>query len=139
VLGIDHSAAMLAQASGRNRRAIREGRVRLVRGRFDALPWPTSSVEKVVGVNVAYFFRDTGVEVSEARRVLRPGGLLALYATHKSTMARWKLADPETHRLRDEADMLELLLRGGFSRQAIQVRPVSMPFGVAGILATAAR
>src|ERR1700686_1509961 len=41
VLGPDHSAAMLAQATRRNRAAIHDGRLVLRQGPFDRLPWAT--------------------------------------------------------------------------------------------------
>jgi trans-aconitate methyltransferase len=56
VLGIDHSRAMLDQAARYNRRAIRMGRVKLRQGRFDALPWDSDTVDKILAVNVIYFF-----------------------------------------------------------------------------------
>ncbi len=79
---------MLAQASWRNRRAIGEGRVRLRLGRFDALPFAPESIDKILAVNVIYFFRKDADEIREAMRVLRPGGVMAVYATHRSTMSR---------------------------------------------------
>ena len=66
VLGIDSSPEMLAQASRRNRRAIEEKRVQLRLGRFDALPWPSESADKILAVNVVYFFSESGDEIREA-------------------------------------------------------------------------
>ena len=94
MLGIDSSPDMLAQAGHCNRRAIAEGRVQLHLGRFDALPWPSGSIGKILAVNVVYFFSEGGDEIREARRVLAPGGLMAVYATHKDTMQHWKFAGP---------------------------------------------
>ena len=66
---------MLAQASRRNRRTIGEGRVRLRLGRFDALPFEPESIDKILAVNVVYFFHKDADEIREAMRVLRPGGV----------------------------------------------------------------
>jgi SAM-dependent methyltransferase len=63
VLGVDHSICMLAQASRYNRRAIRLGRVKLQCGRFDALPWESHTVDKILAVNVVYFFRADGADI----------------------------------------------------------------------------
>ena len=135
VLGIDQSATMLAQASRHNRQAITSGRVELRQRPFDALPWPTASVDKVLAVNTAYFFRPDAIEILEARRVLRPGGLMALYATDGSVMARWRFSGPDTHRTFDRESLAVLLRNGGFDDGEVTVTRVDIGFGIAGLLA----
>jgi SAM-dependent methyltransferase len=135
ILGIDQSAAMLAQASRHNRRAIKNGRVQLRHGHFEALPWPTESVDKILAVNIVYFFRKDAVEIREARRVLRPGGMMAIYATDKPVMARWRFSGPDTHQTFDRDDLMALLRTGGFDDDEITVRAADVGFGIAGLLA----
>ena len=136
VLGMDSSPGNLAQASRRNWRAIEEGACGFIRP-LDALPWPSRSVSKILAVNVVYFFDVSGDEVREARRLLRPGGLMAIYATHKETMRHWKFSGPDTHVLDDEAELNGLLLRGGFGPEDVSVRRVKLAFGIQGLLALA--
>jgi ubiquinone/menaquinone biosynthesis C-methylase UbiE len=135
VLGIDHSSTMLAQASRYNRRVIAIGRVRLEQGRFDHLPWPAGSVDKILAANVVYFFRDNGAEMREANRVLRPGGTMAIYATDRSSMAAWKFAQKETHHAFDHDDLITLIRLGGFSDHDMTIMHPRMGFGIAGLLA----
>jgi ubiquinone/menaquinone biosynthesis C-methylase UbiE len=135
VFGIDHSATMLAQASRYNRRAVRLGRVQLQQGRFDELPWGPDTFDKILAVNVVYFFRADAAEIREARRVLRPGGMMAIYATHKSAMARWKFSSPETHHVFDEHDLLTLVRNGAAANDEVSVCPVTLALRIAGILA----
>ena len=135
VFGIDHSATMLAQASRYNGRAIRLGRVQLQQGRFDALPWGSDTFDKILAVNVVYFFGADAVEIREARRVLRPGGMMAIYATHKSVMARWKFCRPETHHVFDEHDLLTLVRNGAAANDEVSVCSVTLALGIAGVLA----
>jgi SAM-dependent methyltransferase len=137
VLGIDQSAIMLAQASRRNRQAIERSRVELRHGHFDALPWPTASVDKVLAVNTAYFFRPDAVEVQEARRVLRPGGLMAIYVTDKSVMSRWRFSGPDTHRAFDSDELAALLRTGRFDDDDVTVTRVNLGFGITGLIALA--
>ena len=135
VFGIDHSAAMLAQASRCNRRAIHLGRVQLQQGCFDALPWGPDTFDKILAVNVVYFFRSDAAEIREARRVLRPGGMMAIYATHKSSMARWKICCPETHHVFDEHDLLMLVRNGAAANDEVSVCPVTLALRIAGVIA----
>ncbi len=137
VLGIDQSAAMLALACRHNWRAITSGRVELRHGTFDTLPWPTASVDKVLAVNTSYFFGADAVEIQEARRVLRLGGLLALYATDASVMARWRFSGPDTHRTFDRDGLRGLLRTGGFDDDDITILPVDAGFSITGLLALA--
>jgi ubiquinone/menaquinone biosynthesis C-methylase UbiE len=137
VLGVDASPEMLAQAARKNRRAIGEKRVQLRLGTFGALPWLAGSIDKILAVNVAYFFSREGDEVREARRVLKPGGLLAIYATHRETMQHWKFSGPDTHTLYDETELSALLLRGGFCQEEVLIRRAKLAFGIQGILVLA--
>jgi ubiquinone/menaquinone biosynthesis C-methylase UbiE len=135
VFGIDHSAAMFRKASRHNRKAIREGLAELRLERFDALPWPAGSIDKILAVNVAYFFGQDRAEIREARRVLRPGGTMVIYVTAKAAMARFKFSS--THRLFDQNDLADLLVRGGFAADAITIRPITVAFRIPGLLAVA--
>jgi len=136
VLGIDQSPEMLAQASWTNRRAIEQGRVQLRLGGFDALPFQSETIHKILAVNVIYFLRKTADEIREARRVLRPGGVMTIYATDKATMWRWKFSGPKTHSLFDEDELRTLVMRGGFGIDEVSISHIMLAFGVKGLLAT---
>jgi len=79
--GLDLSAGMLAQARQRQ-----EG-LALVRGRAGQIPFPDASLDLVYCVNAIHHFQEQPGFIAEARRVLRPGGALAVVGT-----------DPRTHR-----------------------------------------
>jgi SAM-dependent methyltransferase len=136
VIGIDHSALMLEEASRLNRHAMNSRRLNLIQCDFSALPLCSGSIDSVMAVNVAYFMRDESA-VSEVRRVLRPGGRLVLYATARESMERWRFAGPQSHRLYDHIQILALLRAGGFLTDLIRVDGVSAGLGVRGFLALA--
>src|SRR5918997_6057154 len=69
--GIDAAEGMIAIA----RRRLPDADLRV--GPMEALPWPDASFDVVCGVNSFQFAADTVVALREARRVLRPGGLVA--------------------------------------------------------------
>ena len=137
IWGLDHSEIMLAQALRHNRHAVRQGRVHLVRGRIDALPWRDDTIDKILAVHVVYFTGESGVR--EARRVLRPGGRIVIVATDRSAMTRWKFTQSSTHVLFDARGLADLLVRGGFAANEISVSQIKLAFGVLGLLAIATK
>ncbi|MFZ0693040.1 MAG: class I SAM-dependent methyltransferase [Alphaproteobacteria bacterium] len=135
IYGVDRSAVMLDQARSRNAEAIRSGRVFLKQSDFDQIPLPGASVDKILAVNVIYFWADVAKVVQEVRRVLRPGGLLSIYATDASVMRHWKFAGPETHRLFNGYELAAALRHAGFVRDKIDVIKIRAAPGVPGLIA----
>lgn len=135
VHGIDHSAAMVAQAVRRNRRDVARGRVNLRHGDFARLPYPTASFDKVLAVNVAYFWRDARAILGEIRRVLRPGGTLVIYVTDGAAMQRWRFAATETHRLFDADALASFVCDGGFEADHVVISKHRVARGLTGLVA----
>ena len=78
VLGVDFSGAMLAHGIEKTRGADLASRIQLIRG--DAMNLPVRS-ESADGVTIAFGIRNVAnpdVACAELRRVLRPGGRLAI-------------------------------------------------------------
>ncbi|MCB1680810.1 MAG: class I SAM-dependent methyltransferase [Alphaproteobacteria bacterium] len=135
--GIDISREMLAQACKLNRCAVNDGRVSLILGEFYSLPYADHSFDKILAVNVIYFWDDAPAVLRECRRVLKPGGTMALYATDESAMRKWKFAGAETHLLFSCQDIRSAFLQGGFKAEDIAVKTLKILPGVTGLLATA--
>jgi SAM-dependent methyltransferase len=93
--------------------------------------------DKVLLVNVIYFFDSDGRDVSEVYRVLRSGGRAVIYVTSRETMQKWPFAGPETHQIYDRNELLDLLVDGGFRLSDIRIKTLTLPFGICGLLATA--
>ena len=135
--GLDWSETMLMQTARRNRAALEAGRLALVRGDFASPPFNDESADAVLAVNVVYFM--TAEAVGEARRVLRPGGRLVLYATHAAAMRRWPFAGRHSHRLFDHKRLAALLIEAGFTIDHVSIEDVDAGFGVKGLLAVATK
>lgn len=135
VYGLDQSAAMLRQARRRNRRLVERGRVMLREAHFNALPVESKSIDCALAVNVIYFWRDMMPVAAELRRVLKPGGKLAIYATSRESMRGWKFATSATHRLFDEKDLLDALQAEGFDGCEISVSKVKVARHIDGLIA----
>ncbi|MGZ3378346.1 MAG: class I SAM-dependent methyltransferase [Phenylobacterium sp.] len=135
IYGVDQSATMLAQASARNRAAIKCGRIHLSLGRFEAIGLPDRSVDRILAVNVAYFWSDAAAVLAELDRVLRPGGRISLYVTDASTMARWSFSTAGHHRTFTASQLADFLADGPFEAGRIEVEQVTLPFGISGLVA----
>lgn len=70
--GLDPSRGMLAQAQARG------APLHLTRGRGEQLPFPTAAFDLVYCVNAIHHMRGQREFVQEARRLLRPGGAMAV-------------------------------------------------------------
>jgi ubiquinone/menaquinone biosynthesis C-methylase UbiE len=86
VEGIDFSGAMMAVARKRNLRHIREGRVRLVHGDFDAADYAANGFDAVCSANTVYFWPDPAATCARIHKALRPGGKVVLAFVDKSKM-----------------------------------------------------
>jgi len=70
--GLDFSAGMLAQAR------LRVPGIPLVRATAKSLPWRAETFDHVFCINAFHHFSDKKAFLSEARRILRPGGKILI-------------------------------------------------------------
>jgi SAM-dependent methyltransferase len=139
VFGVDQSEQMLRQATSTNQAAIGEGRVGLFKGPFRPLPWIDATFNKILLVNVAYFFDSDGQDMAEVYRVLKLGGRIVIYVTSRETMIKWPFAGPETHKMYDRRQLLDLLEDAGFRPPDIDIKHLQLPLGIKGLLAIAVK
>ena len=76
--GVDHSAEMVKMARGKSIGAILAGRADIRQGSADGIPFPDACFTKAFSINAVQFWRDRRAAMLEIRRVLRPGGLVAV-------------------------------------------------------------
>jgi ubiquinone/menaquinone biosynthesis C-methylase UbiE len=128
VYGVDHSAVMVEQASRRNRRAIRAGRVELTHAEVDRLPRFGEPLDAVLAVNSLGFWPDPVARLQELRRLLRPGGRIALVSQPRCPGATRDTTVQAARELR------ELLSQAGFGQFRVETLELDPP--VACVLAT---
>jgi SAM-dependent methyltransferase len=122
--GLDLSAGMLAQAQQRPEP------LHLARGRAGQLPFPEASFDLVYCVNAIHHFQRQRDFVAEARRLLRPGGVLAVAGTDPRFLRdRWYIYDyfegtyeTDLARFPSWGTVLDWLVAAGFER--IEWQPV---------------
>ena len=119
-VGVDHSALMIAQASRRNAKAMRAGRLTLIEGTIDDVPGDLAPFDKLFSINVIQFV-DRPKFVARAQALLKPGGTFA--ATYQPRHAKATRADA----LKMAAQLTEMLKAEGFSgvrTEEIELKPV---------------
>lgn len=87
IAGADPSREMVAQAAARNRAGLANGRVDLRQAAAERLPFDHGVFDKVFAVNSMQMW-EREPAFGEIRRVLKPGGRLALAFTPNSGQSR---------------------------------------------------
>jgi ubiquinone/menaquinone biosynthesis C-methylase UbiE len=121
VAGIDLSQAMVQTARKRNAAAIQAGRVELNQGNVAALPFGNDSFDKAFAIHSIYFWPKPTEGLRELRRVLKPGGLLAITIRPKDKWDRIPPAD--IFSLYGESDIEQLLGEAGFQGVHVNTSP----------------
>ena len=80
VYGVDYSAASVAQSTSTNRDLIAAGRVEIREASVSSLPFGDNTFDVVTAVETHYYWPDLTKDLGEVRRVLKPGGHVALIA-----------------------------------------------------------
>ena len=117
VVGIDSSPLMLRQASRRNARAVRAGRVQLRQGSALTQPFEEASFDKALTINSVQIWPDSFAGIKEIQRVLKPGGLINV-----ALQPVWVRTDPEVRKIGE--DLLEQLKRAGFQQTRLEFKPM---------------
>lgn len=112
--GVDQSATMVKEACLRNRGLAEQGRAAFHCCSSDAMPLPPDSFERAVAINVIYFWPEPARHLAEIRRVLKPGGTLALAAMDRDTAARMRFTQ-HGFRIYDAAELEALHRQAGFA------------------------
>lgn len=125
LFGVDRSAAMVTQASKRNRTAIAAGRLHLVQGEVSAVS-AFAPLDLMLAVHVIYFWADPVAPLKESRAALAPNGVLALGLLLRDDMpARARENFPQIGgRLYETEDALRgILLAAGFTSVEFRTKP----------------
>lgn len=84
VAGVDSSREMVEQAIARNRQGIQRERIDLRHGSAESLPFDSDRFDKALAINSLQVWHDPLAGLREIRRVLKPGGRIALGFTPHS-------------------------------------------------------
>jgi ubiquinone/menaquinone biosynthesis C-methylase UbiE len=133
VAGVDFSETMLQQASRRNAEAIAGGRVELCLSDASVLLYPENTFHKVIATNVVYFWKDPLVNLQELRRVMKPGGRLALYVIAKDDLLKFKITQTGLYQLYAGKDLVRLLTQAGFRQARFSIKSERHRTGICAV------
>jgi SAM-dependent methyltransferase len=112
---VDHSAEMIRVAGELNAAAVEEGRLELVQAPAEELPFADASCTCAAMMQV-FFFLDAERVLAEVRRVVRPGGTLAVFTVSEEAKGSPAAPEPMASRGRfyTDARLVELAGAAGF-------------------------
>ncbi len=76
ITGLDASDDMIREASTINQDYLQQGKLVLIKGQSDKMPFNSGSFDIIFCINVAYFWDDPQDHLIEIHRILKPGGRL---------------------------------------------------------------
>ncbi|MDN3356183.1 class I SAM-dependent methyltransferase [Actinomadura sp. DC4] len=129
VFGVDHSQAMVRHAARRNAAAVRARRVHLTQSSVERLPDFGDPLDVILAVNSLGFWPDPVERLRELRRLLRPGGRIALVSQPRCPGAT------EDTTARAARELQDLLTQVGFAQLSVRTLDLDPP--VACVLAVA--
>ncbi len=112
VAGLDHSKLMVRQARRLNKAAIKADRLVLKHAATPPIPFDTAAFDKALAINVFYFWPEPSASLRELWRILKPGGVLALYLATPESMNN--ISDSGVFRLYTPEQVEVLLTEAGF-------------------------
>ena len=123
----DVGATVVDPAEGMLRRARKRG-LETVRGSADRLPLRDASVDAVTIVDALHHFPNHSMALSEAARVLRPGGVLVVREFDRSTRRGRALELAEAAVMFDSRFYTATELESAIERAGLDARPVTYGF-----------
>ena len=107
VAGVDPSPEMVQQARARNPTAVESRRIDLRDGSVERLPFDDDTFDKALAINSMQVWPDAARGLREVRRVMKPGGRIALAFTPYSGQPNLGLAEALTAAGFAEAHVVE--------------------------------
>ena len=120
---IDHSPAAVELTRRLNAAAAASGRLRVIEGSVEALPFRTGYFDVVTAFETVYFWPDLEAGLRETARVLGPGGRLVIVNEVADRRAAGIWADRLGMNVPDGDTLAEGCAKAGFARVDVRRHP----------------
>lgn len=126
---IDHSQDMIELSTENNREYVEQGRLQVVQGNAEALPWESDRFTACACANMFFFVEHPEAALAEIFRVLAPGGRFSMVTAGNGLLVRMTMG--WFYRLRSYPDhvMAAMMKTAGFSN----IRVISKKAGFAQV------
>ncbi len=114
-VGVELSGDMVKLVRCRLRRFIDAGSAEVLLGDIENLPYKDAEFSKLCSVNTLYFWKSPLAALTECKRVLKSGGLIALCFNSKADLAAWP-GHVHGFNLYEISEVEEMLAAAGFSQ-----------------------
>ncbi len=126
-VGIDYSEDSVAVARKRNQQLIANGRVEIFHGSVSSMPFSDTTFDCVSAVETFQFWPDIAADLTEVRRVMKPGGQLVIiagmYSGSRFDKRNMRLIKAGGMRCFSVQEYEEALQDAGFPVVAVSVEP----------------
>jgi ubiquinone/menaquinone biosynthesis C-methylase UbiE len=113
--GVDFSKVMVSIARKRNKKNITNGKVKILEGNFDEMPFEKESFTKACSINTLYFWPEPAQTAKKIAKILKPDGKLILAFEDIEHLKQRKL-NQEVFHLYSKDEVQKLLINAGFSK-----------------------
>jgi ubiquinone/menaquinone biosynthesis C-methylase UbiE len=113
--GVDFSKVMVSIARKRNKKNIRIGKVKILEGNFDEMPFGKENFTKACSINTLYFWSEPVHTAKKIAEILKPDGKLIL-AFEDIEQLRQRKLNQEVFHLYSTGEVQDLLINAGFSK-----------------------
>ena len=113
--GVDFSKTMVLIAQKRNKNNIANGKVKIIEGNFDEMPFEKESFTKACSINTLYFWPEPAHTAKKIAEILKPDGKLILAFEDIEQLKQRKL-NQEVFHLYSKDEVQKLLINAGLSR-----------------------
>jgi SAM-dependent methyltransferase len=118
--GLDISETMVEEASSFNATLIVESRVEIKRGSSAAIHYADATFDRALALNTLYFWDSPSDDLTEIRRVLKPGGRFVLGAISPSS-TKTNPAFKHGFKFYEQDDIRAMLGAAGFPDVAVEI------------------
>ena len=113
--GVDFSKVMVSIARKRNKKNITNGKVKILEGNFDEMPFEKEIFTKACSINTLYFWPEPAQTAKKIAEILKPDGKLILAFEDIEQLKQRKL-NQEVFHLYSKDEVQKLLINAGFSK-----------------------
>lgn len=117
VYGIDHAAEMVALSAKTNRRAVAQGRVKLLQNSIEQVDIANNTIDIVSAFDTINFWPDYDLAMAEIRRVLTDSGKLYIVNGYPEPGTKWY----EFVKFKDQGEYETFLNKHGFKMSDVQI------------------